>query len=500
MVARLYWSAAGVTSWPESASGATYMSVPTKNPARVSRSSGVRSACAAIPKSSSFTCRVAGSYMTLSGLRSRWMIPAACAACTASAICEMIVATSAGGSGALRRAYFSSSSPGAHSIARKCSPGRASPISIVRTTFGCWTRVPNDASRRKRAMAVRSLRSFSRSTFTATGPCVGCSARYTAAVPPSPTMALIVYPASVVPEKSSRATGAKLTSTVDRIKRICVDLVFGIWDSGFETARGGEISAAESFRIPNPESRIPRPESERGRGGAPVNSLDPAVVYAQAGLLAESQPIPFVGNVQYLAGRTADSTLALVTLSLPNRALTFTNEGEGQQAKYHVAIDARQGSATVRHIDARETVRVASFRETSRGDESIIFQQYIPLAPGQYVVAVSVRDEGSARSGQHEMLIVVPRLAQAALSSPIAVYQAAPRTSTDSIPQLIANPRATVIFGRDSTASLYLEGYALPAGSRVALAALGDRNSVVWRDTLEFAGRPAIARVPADTV
>jgi len=260
-------------------------------------------------------------------------------------------------------------------------------------------------------------------------------------------------------------------------------------------------AAACSPRTRPAPGTAPRPTERGARGANQPNSLDPAAVYAQAGLLAESQPIPFVGNIQYLAGRTADSTLALVTLSLPNRALTFTNEGEGQQAKYIVAIDVRQGAATVRHIDAHETVRVASFRETSRGDESIIFQQYIALAPGQYVAAVSVRDEGSARSGQHETLIVVPRLAAAALSSPIAVYQAAPRTSTDSLPQLIANPRATVIFGRDSTASLYLEGYALPPQSRVTLAAVGERNSVVWRDTVEF-GRPPAggARVQADVV
>ena len=45
----------------------------------------------AMPKSSSFTCRVAGSYITLSGFRSRCTMPTACAACTASAICVTIV-------------------------------------------------------------------------------------------------------------------------------------------------------------------------------------------------------------------------------------------------------------------------------------------------------------------------------------------------------------------------------------------------------------------------
>ena len=64
-------SARPSTSCPDSASGATYCSVPTKKPVRVSRSSGGRSASRAIPKSRSFTLSVSGWYMMFSGLRSR---------------------------------------------------------------------------------------------------------------------------------------------------------------------------------------------------------------------------------------------------------------------------------------------------------------------------------------------------------------------------------------------------------------------------------------------
>src|SRR5437867_669987 len=48
-------SARPSTSAPDSASGATYCNVPTKNPVRVSRSSGGSSASRAIPKSSRLT-------------------------------------------------------------------------------------------------------------------------------------------------------------------------------------------------------------------------------------------------------------------------------------------------------------------------------------------------------------------------------------------------------------------------------------------------------------
>ncbi|MEJ7813350.1 MAG: GWxTD domain-containing protein [Gemmatimonadaceae bacterium] len=243
--------------------------------------------------------------------------------------------------------------------------------------------------------------------------------------------------------------------------------------------------SAGCYRRPRPEvGDAPVGEQPRGRGTRTPNPLDPTAVYAQAGLLAESDPIPFVGNVRYLAGRSPDSTLVFLTLSLANRALTFAGEGDGQQAKYQVTVDFRQGSTTVKHFDSREVVRVGSFRETSRSDESVIFQQFIPAAPGQYVLAVAVRDEGSARNGQHEMLLAIPRLATRALSSPIPVYQASPRTTTDSLPELIANPRATVIFGRDSVARLYIEGYGLAPNTPVVLAALGDRNAVIWRDTV----------------
>lgn len=224
-----------------------------------------------------------------------------------------------------------------------------------------------------------------------------------------------------------------------------------------------------------------RPANRRG-GGA----LDPVTAYANAGFIAESSPIQFIGNVQYLAGATADSTLAMITLSMPNRDFTFASESDGYRARYQVSLQLRRGSDIARQIDARETVRVASYRESTRDDESVVFQQYLGLAPGQYVLAISVRDEGSARNGRHEILIDVPRITPIGLSTPVAVYEATPRTSSDSVPHLVANPRATAIFGRDSTMQIYLEGYGLPDDTPVALAALSHEQVVVWRDTVRL--------------
>ncbi|MGI9076682.1 MAG: GWxTD domain-containing protein [Gemmatimonadaceae bacterium] len=246
-----------------------------------------------------------------------------------------------------------------------------------------------------------------------------------------------------------------------------------------------------------PEGDTP---SDETRGRRRIGSLDPTALYSQAGFITESDPIPFVGSIRFLAADSPDTTLVLVTLSLANRALTFSGEGDGQKAGYHVAIDVRREGTTVKHMDAREAVRVSTFRETSRTEESVIFQQYLPVVPGQYVVSVAVRDEGSGRNGLDEMLVTVPRFEANTLSSPIAVYEADLRESRDSIPDLVANPRATVVFGRDSIVWFYLEGYSLPADARVLLAAHNDRGGVVWQDTSNLGPsgmlRAAVLRVP----
>lgn len=225
----------------------------------------------------------------------------------------------------------------------------------------------------------------------------------------------------------------------------------------------------------------------RRSGGA----LDPVAAYANAGFIAEADPIQFIGTVRYLSGGTPDSTLMMVTLSMLNRDFTFAAEGEGYRARYQVSLEVRRGADVVRQIDARETVRVGSFRESTRADESVVFQQYLHVTPGQYVLAISVRDEGSARNGRHEVLVDVPRITPLALSTPVVVYEARPRTSSDSLPQLVANPRATAIFGRDTMMQIYLEGYGLPDQTPVSLAALTDKQAVVWRDTVVLGARAA---------
>jgi GWxTD domain-containing protein len=220
--------------------------------------------------------------------------------------------------------------------------------------------------------------------------------------------------------------------------------------------------------------------------------LDPVTAYATAGFIAEARPIRFIGNVRYLASAVPDSTLVLVTLSMANRDFTFMSDAGGYRAQYQVSLELRRGAEIATSIDARESIRVASYRESTREDESVVFQQFLSLAPGQYVLAISVRDEGSARNARHEMLINVPRIEAKSLSTPVAVYEATPRESSDSLPRFVANPRATAIFGRDTSLHIYLEGYGLPDDTPVALAAMTTDDVVIWRDTVQLETRTPV--------
>ena len=231
---------------------------------------------------------------------------------------------------------------------------------------------------------------------------------------------------------------------------------------------------------------------ERGAGrGAPAPNTsgvapDPSGFYRQLGMIAQGGSFPFVGQLRYLAGSTPDSTLTLVTLSFANRWLTFTGDGGGQRASYTVTIDVTQDARSIRHADTHKQIRVASFHETQREDESVIFQQFLSLPPGTYAFSISVRDDGGSNSNAQQMSITVPRLGPHSLSTPISVYQVKPRARTDTVPALIANPRSTVVLGRDTLAGLYVEGYGLPASARVGVEVLNDAHVVILRDTVNL--------------
>lgn len=189
---------------------------------------------------------------------------------------------------------------------------------------------------------------------------------------------------------------------------------------------------------------------------------DPSELYRQAGFLSAHGDVAFVGSVRFLLAPSADSTLALVSFSLANSALTFAREGDRWRAGYDVAIDVRGtdplAPTAPKHVSGHADVRVESARETTRGEESVIYQQYVTLAPGPAAITVAVRDAGSTRSGDASLDVVVPRMSRGGSIAAIPVYEARPRVTRQALPDLAVNPRATAVFGRDTLFQVYLEG------------------------------------------
>src|SRR5450759_898851 len=190
------------------------------------------------------------------------------------------------------------------------------------------------------------------------------------------------------------------------------------------------------------------------------------------------------------SGAAPDSTNLSVGLSITSTSLSFVRDNDRFVAGYTVGLTLRRGGVVVRDIEAHETVRVVSFKETERIDESIVFQQGLTAPPGQYALAVSVRDDGTGRNSRQEMLVTVPRLgASRSLSTPVPFLRVVPRRSRAAIADLVSNPRATAVFGRDSSIALYVEGYGEGNVFPVSVAARNDEGRVLWRDSTSLPRR-----------
>lgn len=229
------------------------------------------------------------------------------------------------------------------------------------------------------------------------------------------------------------------------------------------------------------------------RGTALPRLFDATAVYRSMGFLVAGPPLPFVASLRYLADATADSTLTLFALSLANNALTFTRDGNEFVAEYHVEVAFRSDTAPPRQIARDETVRVRSFRETLRADESVIYQQFLALRPGPYVVSVLVRDRHGPALARHERPDTVPRLVGATLAAPIAFYEGTGRSRLNELPRLLANPRATLPYGADSL-RFYVEGYGLPREARLAARAVDGSGTALWGDTVPLRGEGGFAK------
>ncbi len=255
---------------------------------------------------------------------------------------------------------------------------------------------------------------------------------------------------------------------------------------GLLAACSGSAGRPTPVGAPTPANGRPQPGLPSGGDATPIDVVQ---LYRRMGLLAEGAPLPFVGSVAFLAGHAADSTLALVTLSLANRSLTFTRDGDRYVASYAVTLEAKRGDAVLSRVTTTEQVRIAQYREVGRTDESVIFEQALALPPGAVDLAVTVRDEGSGRVTTATRALTVPRLGRGpSIGSPLPFYQVAIRTSVDSLPRVVPSPRATVVFGRDSVFPVYVEAYG--PGERVNLRArVQTEGATLYVDSLPLQRR-----------
>src|SRR6185436_14872297 len=211
------------------------------------------------------------------------------------------------------------------------------------------------------------------------------------------------------------------------------------------------------------------------------------------GLLAEGGETPFVGSVAFLGNKSADSTMFLLTVSVPTRALTFVRENDRYRASYSATLSLARASEAARRFESHQIVRVAAFKETSRSDESVLYQQIVIARPGTYDLSFSLRDDAGGKGSSIEATVNIPRVGVGSLSSPIPVYEVVPRSSLDSLPRIVPTPRATLTLGQDSTLSVYVEGYGNGSVLPLRAAVFSENASTpVWSDTTSIQRRGAL--------
>lgn len=232
--------------------------------------------------------------------------------------------------------------------------------------------------------------------------------------------------------------------------------------------------------------------SRVGSGGQPkpteslTRVLNSTQFYQRLGRLAAGEPLPFVGNVAFAAG-PADSVIGILGLSLENRALAFQREGNVFVARYRVSLSFKREGATSVDVTREEVVRVATFQETLRSEESFLFQQALRLTSGIYHVGVTVRDVGSTSESRAQADFTAPSYGPASVSAPILAYQATGRGNLTDPLNLVLNPRGSVGYGSD-TLLAYIEGYDFSRPATVPFKVVDEQQHVIHQDELRFRG------------
>lgn len=240
------------------------------------------------------------------------------------------------------------------------------------------------------------------------------------------------------------------------------------------------VAACSSNQQSGGPAAAPRPRNAPYLSG---QAADLNQVYQSMGLISAGGQMPFVGSVSFLSSPSTDTTLVLLAASLPAAVLNFQRVNDQYTSTYSVRVELRKGLTVVQSWDARETVRVPTFKETQRTDESVIWQQYLRIPPGEYSMLIGFKDANSVRGSAQEVGIVVPKMTAGMLSTPTPVYESFERHRLDSLPRILARPRSSVSFTTDTMVPVYVESSGLRGPSAVTASLVAEGNTVVWRDS-----------------
>jgi GWxTD domain-containing protein len=239
-----------------------------------------------------------------------------------------------------------------------------------------------------------------------------------------------------------------------------------------------------------------------GTGGQPVpgdvarhadTTPNPLAVYERLDYITGDSRFPIVGKFIFLPG-PADSSYIILALSLPNSALKFRRAPVGFVARYQVDLGVADGAAQTASLSEVEEVYVRTFRETSRADESVVFQGFLKLLPGVHSITIDVRDLSSGAALSVRKSVQVPRFQPPFITAPIVAYRAEPRPNRATLPAIILNPRSTVTI-ENPKSYVYVES-SRPNGLDAIVEARTD-GQVISTDTLTF--RPATGELHSAT-
>jgi GWxTD domain-containing protein len=228
----------------------------------------------------------------------------------------------------------------------------------------------------------------------------------------------------------------------------------------------------------------------------------PLEIYRDLGFMTGPGQFPVVASFSTMAG-PADSTYVVLGLSMPNSALRFQRTDNGFLAEYSIDLAfLNADSVAVKRFRAAETVRIPSFAETSRTDESVVFQRAYAMPPGEYIVRLQAADARSSRGFRMTDTLTVPTYGAEAvrIASPMLVYRAGGRSARADLPDLIVNPRHTVPYGGERPV-LYVEAYGDSAPVNVQV--LNEGGAEVWQGSVALHGegevRYGFVNIPSDT-